>query len=103
MARRRDLRLNELIESVSVDSDSESDVAMGLCYAMQEHVSFPFVGTVIGEEVIVEGVEEGEGAEVVALCKRKGRKYHLRLDDVHIENPPKGSEWIDAYRQFRGR
>lgn len=79
MARRRESTLDELIESASVDCDSESDVAMGLCYAMQEHVSFPFTGTVIGEQVSIEGVEEGEGPEVIALCKRKGRRYRVRL------------------------
>ncbi len=85
-----------------MDTDSESDVAMGLCYAMQEHVKFPFPGKVVGEEVLVEDVEEGEGTEVVALCRRKGRTYRVRLDDVRVRERPKGAEWIDAYLQFRG-
>lgn len=103
MARRRDPKLEKLIDEAAVDCDTESDVAMGLCYAMQEHVKFPFPGKVVGEEVVVEGVEEGEGTEVVALCQRKGRTYRVRLDDVRIKDRPEGAEWIDAYFQFRGK
>ena len=88
MTRRGDPRLEELIESVSVDCDTESEVAMGLCYAMQEHVTFPFTGTVVGEKVTVVRVEEGEGSEVVALCRRKGRSYRVRLEDIGIPDRP---------------
>ncbi len=103
MARRDDPKLERLIDEAAVDCDSESDVAMSLCYAMQEHVKFPFPGKVVGEEVVVEGVEEGEGTEVVALCQRKGRTYRVRLDDVRVRDRPKGVEWLDAYLQFRGK
>jgi hypothetical protein len=102
MARRRDSRLEKLIDQAAVDTDDEAGVAMGLCYAMQEHVKFPFPGKVVGEEVTVEGVEEGEGTEVVALCRRKGRTYRVRLDDVRIKERPRGAEWFDAYLKFRG-
>lgn len=103
MARRPDPKLEKLIEQAAVDCDSEEDVAMSLCYAMQEHVKFPFSGKVVGEEVVVKGVEEGEGTEVVALCERKGRIYRVRLDDVRIRDRPEGAEWVDAYFQFRGK
>ena len=103
MTRRPDPKLDKLIEEAAVDCDSEEDVAMSLCYAMQEHVKFPFPGKVIGEEVTVEGVEEGEGTEVVALCQRKGRTYRVRLDDVRIRDRPKGTEWMEAYFQFHGK
>ena len=101
MTRRDDPKLDKLIEQAAVDTDTIEDIAMGLCYAMQEHVQFPFPGRVIGEEVSVEGVEEGPGTDVVALCSRKGRTYKVRLDDVVIVRRPKGAEWIDAYLQFR--
>ncbi len=103
MTRRRNPKLERMIDEVSVDCDSEADVAMGLCYAMQEHLEFPFSGKVVGEEVTVEGVTEGEGTEVVGLCRRKGRVYRVHLDDITIFRRPKGAEWIDAYFQFRGR
>jgi hypothetical protein len=101
MPRRRIAKLEKLIDQAAVDTDDEAGVAMGLCYAMQEHVKFPFPGKVVGEEVTVKGVEEGEGTEVVALCERKGRTYRIRLDDVRIRHRPKGADWIDAYYRFR--
>lgn len=100
MARRRDPRLEKLIEEAGVDCDSPEDVAMGLCYAMQEHVGFPFLGRVVGEEVNVVGVQEGLGLEIKAICERKGRRYRVRLVDVRIPRRPRGAEWIDAYLQF---
>ena len=73
---RRDPKLEKMIEEVAEqDCETPEDVAMGLCYAIQEHVRFPVAGKVIGEEVTVVGVEEGDGVEVMAICERKGRKY----------------------------
>jgi hypothetical protein len=101
---RKDPELERMIDSIAEqDCDTEEDVAMGLCYAIQEHVRFPFEGKVIGEEVTVTGVEESHGLEVIALCERKGRNYRIRLQDIQLTKRPKGVEWIDAYRQFRGR
>ena len=101
---RKDPHLERLIESIAEqDCDTEEDVAMGLCYAIQEHVTFPFRGTVIGEVVSVVGVEESHGLEVIARCERNGRRYRVRLQDIELKERPKGAQWIAAYRQFRGR
>ena len=101
MPRLPDSKLERLIEQAAVDCDSDEDVAMGLCYAMQEHTSFPFRGKVIGEEVLVLRVAEGKGTEVMAVCSRRGRQYRVRLDDIKLKKQPKGAEWIDAYLLFR--
>lgn len=99
---RRDPKLEKMIEEVAEqDCETPEDVAMGLCYAIQEHVRFPVAGKVIGEEVTVVGVEEGDGVEVMAICERKGRKYRVRLLDVRLTARPGGVEWVDAYAQFR--
>ncbi|MGI0054673.1 MAG: hypothetical protein ACREB9_03775 [Thermoplasmata archaeon] len=99
---RRDPKLEELIQEVAEqDCDTPEDVAMGLCYAIQEHVRFPLPGKVIGEEVTVLGVDEGEGVDVMAICERKGRTYRMRLVDVQLTTRPEGIEWIEAYGQFR--
>jgi hypothetical protein len=100
----KDPKLERLIDSIAEqDCDTEEDVAMGLCYAIQEHVRFPISGKVIGEEVKVLGVEESHGLEVIALCERNARKYRVRLQDVELKGRPKGIQWIEAYKQFRGR
>ena len=96
-------KLEKLIEKASVDTDSIADVAMGLCYGIQEHVRFPIRGRAMGEEVSVVGVEESDGLDVIAICERKGRKYRARLQDVRLQERPKGAEWLDAYELFRRR
>jgi hypothetical protein len=100
MGRRKDPRLEKLIEEAGVDCDSPEDVAMGLCYAIQEQVAFPFPGKVVGEHVQVVGVREGPGIDIEAICERKGRSYRIRLVDVKIMRRPRGAKWIDAYLQF---
>ncbi len=99
---RQNPELAKMIAKVAErDCDTPEDLAMGLCYAIQEHVRFPLRGEVIGEEVSVVGVEEGDGINVLASCVRKGRKYRVELTEVHLTARPKGVEWIDAYAQFR--
>jgi hypothetical protein len=101
---RRDPKLERLIDKIAEqDCDTEEDLAMGLCYAIQEHVRFPIPGKVIGEEVTVHGVEESDGLEVIALCERDGRRYRVRLQDIELTKRVGGHQWIDAYRQFRGK
>jgi len=101
---REDPELERLIESIAEqDCDTEEDVAMGLCYAIQEHVRFPLAGKIIGEPVTVLEVEESNGLDVLAICERNGRKYRVRLQDVELTKRPAGAQWIEAYRQFRRR
>jgi hypothetical protein len=100
---RKYAKLEKLIEEASVDTDSIEDVALGLCYGIQEHVRFPIRAKAMGEEVSVVGVEESDGLEVIVICERKGRKYRARLQDVRLRERPEGAEWIDAYELFRRR
>ena len=100
---RKNPKLEKLIEQASIDTDTVEDVAMGLCYGIQEHVRFPIPAKAMGEDVSVVDVEESDGLDVIAICERKGRKYRARLQDVRLLKRPKGAEWIDAYELFRKR
>ncbi len=100
MSGRNNAKLERLIGEATMDCDSPEDAAMGFCYAIQEHVEFPFAGKVVGEEVQVVDIKEGPGIDIEAICERKARRYRVRLVDVKIERRPRGAEWIDAYLQF---
>jgi hypothetical protein len=77
---RKDPDLERLIDSIAEqDCDSEEDVAMRLCYAIQEQVKFPLDGRVIGEPVKVLKVEESNGLDLLAVCERNGKRYRVRL------------------------
>jgi hypothetical protein len=95
---RKDPELKRLIASIAEqDCDSEEDVAMGLCYAIQEEVAFPLDGRVRGEAVKVLKVEESNGLDVLAVCERNGKRYRVRLQDVELLNGSTGARWIEAY------
>lgn len=101
---RKDPELERLIDSIAEqDCDTEEDVAMGLGYAIGEHVRFPLAGKIVGERVTVLKVEDSVGLDVMAVCERAGRKYRVRLQDIELLEHPPGVEWIEAYRQFRRR
>jgi hypothetical protein len=101
---RQDPELERWIDSIAEqECDSEEDVAMGLCYAIQEQVEFPLDGRVLGEPVQVLRVEESNGLDVLAVCERNGKRYRVRLQDVELVKGSTGGRWIEAYRQLLGR
>ena len=65
----------------------------------------PFKTDVLGMEVIVERINMTDDEEIVAVCARGKSRQRIRIVELPLPNPPpKGSEWIDAYRRWaRGR
>jgi len=96
-----DEELEELIEEATVDCYDESECLSGFAVMKEENLEFPFVAKVIGEEVIVTGVTEGKD-NILAECERKGKKYNIDILDIEFTSLVKGSEWIDAYKKWKG-
>ena len=47
----------------------------------------------------VRGLDVGEDDEILAVCVRDGEKVGIPLLDLPLPKPPpKGAEWIEAYR-----
>ncbi len=96
-----DEELEELIEEATVDCYDESESLSGFVIMIEDNLEFPFVAKVIGEEVIVTGVTE-EKDKILAECERKGKKYNIDIQDIEFTSLLKGSEWIDAYKKWKG-
>jgi len=91
--------LEELIEQATVDCYNDSEQVCGLFTLLEESVAVPFETTVLGQAVTVTAVDLGIDDRIVALCVRGGPRQHLPLLDLPIPTPPpRGAEWIDAYR-----
>ena len=98
-------RLDALIEEATVDANGESEQKTGFYTMLEDHLTMPFTTTLLGMQVTVERIDLTDDEEIVAVCARGKSRQRIRILELPLPNPPpKGSEWIDAYRRWaRGR
>jgi len=105
--RRKELpaaRLDALIEEATVDANDESEQKTGFYTMLEDHLAVPFTTEVLGMEVTVERIDMTDDEEIVAVCARRKFRQQIRIVELPLPNPPpKGSEWIDAYRRWARR
>ena len=72
---------------------------------LEEHLAMPFETEVLGVKVTVEAVDLSDDDQIVAVCTRGKSRQRITILDLPLTKPPpKGAEWIDAYRRWvRGR
>ena len=102
-ARKADSDLDQLIEEITVDAYDQDEQLMGFENAFDEGADFPCPGTVVGEEVEVLSVSvKNHRRELIATCKRGGRKYDVALLDTDVHGDSATSRLIAAYRRWLG-
>ncbi len=101
LSRQADPELDSLIDEITVDCHDEDEQLTGFEAAFDEDASFPCPGTVIGEEVEVLHVGQGNGRrELIATCQRNGRRYEVSLLDINLDADPATSRLLAAYRRW---
>ncbi|HZF00094.1 MAG TPA: calcium-binding protein [Planctomycetota bacterium] len=91
--------LEDLIRRAVVDAEDDDAQQMGFYEALEENVRFPFKTSHAGTPVVVRAIEVGEDDEILAVCVRSGERLGIPLLDLQLPKPPpKGAEWIEAYR-----
>ncbi len=96
-------RLEQMIEEATVDCHDESEQTAGWFTMLDENVVVPFETTVLGVLVTVERVELNRSEQIVAVCARGRDRQALPILDLPLPTPPPdGTEWIEAYRHWRG-
>jgi hypothetical protein len=94
-------RLDQLVEEAIVDSDDESEQAVGLYTMIADNLALPFETMVLGVPVTVERVDLTPRDEIVAVCRRSGVRQTVPILDLPLPSPPPaGAEWIQAYRHW---
>jgi hypothetical protein len=74
-ARPANPELDHLIDEITLNAHDEHGQLMGFEVAFGEDASFPCSGTVVGEEVEVLSVSQGDNRrELIATCHRGGRR-----------------------------
>jgi hypothetical protein len=103
MASKQNAALEAMIEEATVDAYGDDEQLTGLFAMIEEHLSVPFVTTVLRVEVTVNNVDLS-GDSIVAICARGRDRQRIDLLDLPLPTPPPdGSAWVDAYRHWAGR
>jgi hypothetical protein len=90
-----------MIEEATVDCFNESEQVTGLFTCIEENLAVPFDSVVLGERVVVAGVDLDESVRIVAVCRRGRFRQVISLLEVPLPDPPpEGAEWIEAYRHW---
>jgi phosphohistidine swiveling domain-containing protein len=92
--------LNAMIEEATVDCNDEEEALTGFATLVGENLGVPFETTVLGVTVTVTGVTQTSHS-LVADCARGRHRQAIHVLDLPLpEPPPKGAEWIAAYRRW---
>ncbi|MGA2451575.1 MAG: calcium-binding protein [Polyangiaceae bacterium] len=96
-------RLAEMIEEATVDAYGESEQVTGWFTMFENHLELPFETEVLGVRVTVEAIEQRDDNCIVAVCKRGKENQAIEIAELPVPMPrPLGSDWIEAYRRWRG-
>lgn len=96
-------KLDALVAEAVVDAYDESEQRTGLLTMIQDNLQLPFETTVLGVPVQVQSVDFNKGGEIVAICVRDRHRQAIPIVDLPLPSPPpKGAEWIEAYRHWAG-
>jgi hypothetical protein len=95
-------RLEDLVEEATVDAYGDAEQAAGFFTMMENDLAMPFLTQVLGVDVTVERVDMTDADEIIAVCKRGAKRQKIPILDLPLPSfPPKGAEWIAAYRHWR--
>ena len=92
--------LDALVEEATIDAYGDDEQMVGFAVMIGDNLEMPFETTVLGVTVIIEGVTR-TASGIVADCVRDGHHQAIHVLDLPLpEPPPKGAEWIAAYRHW---
>ncbi len=92
-----------MIEAATVDAYGEAEQATGWLTMIEEHLDLPFQTTVLGTAVTVVSLDLRCDDQIVAICTRGRARQAISVLELPLPSPrPTGSEWIEAYRAWRG-
>jgi hypothetical protein len=92
--------LDALIAEATVDCYSEDEELTGLATMIGDNLAVPFETTVLGVTVTVRKIDLTDSG-IVAICVRGKHRQPIPVLDLPLPDPPpRGAEWIAAYRRW---
>jgi hypothetical protein len=96
-------RIKELIAEATIDCYDREEQVSGFFTMLEEHLEVPFETSVLGLDVTVEEVALSDAGVIAAICRRGRFQQRISILDLPLPAPPpKGAEWIEAYRRWSG-
>ena len=93
--------LERMVEEATVDAYNESEQVCGFYTMLENDLELPFTTAVLGAEITVERIDLTDDDHIVVVCRRGQERQRLPILDLPLpEPPPKGWEWIEAYRHW---
>lgn len=94
-------RLDQLVAEATVDAYGESEQRVGFLTMLEDNLALPFETEVLGVSVTVERIDLTDAEEIVAVCRRSGKRQAIPVLGLPLPLPrPAGAEWIEAYRRW---
>jgi hypothetical protein len=95
-------RLDELVEEALVDAYGESEQATAFYTMLENDLQLPFETQILSVTATVESIDITEDDQLVAVCRAGKTRQRISLSELPLPSPPpKGAEWIAAYRYWR--
>lgn len=92
--------LDSLIEDAIVDAYGDDEQRVGFLTALQDRLDLPFDVRILGVGARVERIDEIDD-QIVAICRAGRYRQLIPILELPLPDPPpRGAEWIEAYRRF---
>ena len=69
-----------------MDAGGESEQATAFLTVLEEHLALPFRATVLGEAVVVEKIDLSGADELIATCRRRGKRQKVSPSGVTVHH-----------------
>lgn len=94
-------RLEALVKEAIEDAYGEAEQRGGFFAMIEDKLALPFETEVLGVMVTVERIDLTEADEIVAFCRRGGKRQSIAILDLPMPEPPRaGADWMEAYRRW---
>ena len=94
-------KLEALMEEATVDAYDESEQITGFHTMLDEHLEMPFQTHVFGVGVTAAQVDLTDDSHIVVVRRQGKWCQRIPLLDLPLPKPPpRGAEWIEAYRRW---
>ncbi len=84
-----------------MDAYGESEQRVAFFTVLEDSLALPFTTQVLGTEVTVERLDLTADEQIVAVCRRGRVRQRIPILDLPLPTPPpRGTDWIAAYRRW---